>query len=476
MMGVTDTENVIRSVQFRNTSTGDNAEMRFVACANDSNYIAFTCPSNNNTGSFFGITKSSGNFIFSAGGTRNMYIGPLTSNSISFCSNGTVRMTVNSDGTTNFTQNISAPNLTSMNTQLTGITETAITKTGTIIGSNVLSNNETRLTAVENKTQNFNSTGTTFLNTSFTIDTGSGDSTQRRFRFIKGSGLLEHFNSTTYTTNFAPMTRVRPIGNHSYEMRVHQGEDAGNAAMFRFVLSNNEGGAVSPVKKGFQFLNWGTEISVINSDGTFSCIGNMTVPSLNGNNIGAPATFRYDAVTPFIPVVASTGIIEVGDRIDFHRVTTEEDYTVGLQVAALNRLSMRHNNTRYYGDLELGTTFYRNTSGLCQLQSNSSSNMLWFNNAGTNTWIMDSTSSGERWSTTRDNASTAFNRSTGIAYNNNFLLQTTDYTTATVISNHLHVNLNGMTYVPLLGMRVHKDDMTSGQEVMIQAGKNHPVL
>jgi len=31
----------------------------------------------------------------------------------------------------------------------------------------------------------------------------------------------------------------------------------------------------------------------------------------------------------------------------------------------------------------------------------------------------------------------------GIAYNSNFLLQTGDYSTAIVISNHLHVNLNG---------------------------------
>jgi len=62
---------------------------------------------------------------------------------------------------------------------------------------------------------------------------------------------------------------------------------------------------------------------------------------------------------------------------------------------------------------------------------------------------------------------------TGLSYNSNFHLQTTDYTKASVISNHLHVNLNGMTYKPLMGIRAHKDDMTSGQEVMIQVGKHH---
>jgi len=62
---------------------------------------------------------------------------------------------------------------------------------------------------------------------------------------------------------------------------------------------------------------------------------------------------------------------------------------------------------------------------------------------------------------------------TGISNNSNLQLHTTDYTTATIISNHLHVNLNGMTYKPHLGIRAHKDDMTDTQEVMIQVGKNH---
>jgi len=71
------------------------------------------------------------------------------------------------------------------------------------------------------------------------------------------------------------------------------------------------------------------------------------------------------------------------------------------------------------------------------------------------------------------NITTLETNTTRISYNNNFNLQTTQYTTATVISNHQHVNLNGMTYVPLLGIRAHKDDMTSGQEVMIQVGRDH---
>jgi len=341
--------------------------------------------------------------------------------------------------------------------------------------------------------------------------------------------------------------------------------------------------------------------------------GNLIVGWLNGNKIGAPSIFRYDTVTPFIPVVDSNGVIEVGNRIDFHRATNEEDYTVGLEINTLNRLSVRHTNTTFAGDLELGTTFYKNTGGICRLMSNPSSNMLWYNNAGTNTWICDATSNGERWSTTRDNALTAVTRTTGmtytpavvepqpaaayttltnniyitecyanryhtnstsslpinsvanvstwgairivrtglaqntpcgymfgrgndptnmtknlcaiyyvspttdiskgeirigieteastsstncitfdtdtkvtkfpanitapnitgIVYNDNLLLQSTDYTTATIISNHLHVNLTGMTYKALMGIRAHKGDLATSQEMMIQLGKNH---
>jgi len=144
--------------------------------------------------------------------------------------------------------------------------------------------------------------------------------------------------------------------------------------------------------------------------------GNLSVVKLNDNNIGSPDVYRYDNVTPFLPVVGSDGIMEVGARIDFHRATNEEDYTVGIEVKSTNLLSVRHTNPAYAGDLEVGTTYFRNTSGTCLLRSNNSSNMLWHNNAGTLLWICDATSSGERWSTTRDNALFAFTRTTGMTY------------------------------------------------------------
>ena len=80
---------------------------------------------------------------------------------------------------------------------------------------------------------------------------------------------------------------------------------------------------------------------------------------------------------------------------DFHRAIENEDYIVGLEVISLNKLAIRQNNTTYAGDLELGTTFYRNTSSTCKLMTNTSSNILWYNNAGSLIWICDATSAGE---------------------------------------------------------------------------------
>jgi len=335
---------------------------------------------------------------------------------------------------------------------------------------------------------------------------------------------------------------------------------------------------------------------------------------IDGNRVGAPAIFRYDDVTPFIPVVGSDGIMEVGNRIDFHRATEEEDFSTCLTNTALNQISIQNTNGTTFGNLELGGLIIRPASNhSCRLIANTASNLLWYNNAGVNTWVCDATGNTERWSVTRDNALAAFTRTTGmthtpavvepdpaparttfahniysvecyanryftnstsslpinsvsnvstwgamrivrtglaqntpcgymfgrgndpvgtpknlcaiyyvapttdltkgeirigietdastsstncitfdtdtketkfpanitapnltgISYNNNFLLQSTEYTTATIISNHLHVNLTGITYKSLMGMRAYKGDLTTGQEMMMQVGKSH---
>jgi len=75
-----------------------------------------------------------------------------------------------------------------------------------------------------------------------------------------------------------------------------------------------------------------TMISIMPAFQTTIIGGDLTVESLNGNKIGAPSVFRHDEVTQFIPVVGTDGVVEVGQRIDFHRATNEEDYTVGLEI------------------------------------------------------------------------------------------------------------------------------------------------
>jgi len=334
---------------------------------------------------------------------------------------------------------------------------------------------------------------------------------------------------------------------------------------------------------------------------------------LNGNRIGAPDIFAYNDVTPFIPIVNSNGIIEVGNRIDFHRATEEEDFSTCLTNNALNQISIQNTNGTTFGNLELsGLTIRPSSNHSCRLIANTASNLLWYNNSGVNTWVCDATGTTERWSVTRDNALAAFTRTTGmtytaattdpvnpantnfahnitssecysgryhtwgtsslpmnavsnssswgairivrtglaqntpcgfqfgrgndsttmpnnycaiyyvsptadiskgeirigtekeantsstncitfdtdtkitkfpanitapnitgIAYNNNFLLQSSDYTTATVINNHIQIDLTSVTYKAHLGMRIHKYDLANDQEMMFQLGKSN---
>ena len=138
---------------------------------------------------------------------------------------------------------------------------------------------------------------------------------------------------------------------------------------------------------------------------------------INGNKIGAPDIFAFNDVTPFIPIVGSDGIIEVGNRIDFHRATTEDDYSTCLINTSLNQLSIQGTNTGTYGNLELGGLIVRPSSThTCRLIANTASNLLWFINAGVNHLVCDATGNTERWSTTRDNALLAATRTTGMTH------------------------------------------------------------
>jgi len=186
--------------------------------------------------------------------------------------------------------------------------------------------------------------------------------------------------------------------------------------------------------------------------------GNLVTGTLNGNKIGTPSSFIYNNYSPYIPVCDSNGVIEVGVSIDFHDLFTEQDNRARISCVGSNILelagtaSMRM--TRI--DVSAGMTLRSGNTLMKFTKSDPAINML----------TLDATTDVATFS-----GNVVAPNLTGIAYNNYFLLQTTSYTTATVISNHLHVNLTDVPYKPLLGIRAYKGDLASEQEMMIQVGK-----
>ena len=81
-LAITTSENVISSIQFQNLSSGAAAEMRFIAAGDGGTYMAFTHPSSGNSGTFWGATKSTGDFIFSS--ARDLYLGTIAAKDIYF--------------------------------------------------------------------------------------------------------------------------------------------------------------------------------------------------------------------------------------------------------------------------------------------------------------------------------------------------------------------------------------------------------
>ena len=76
---MTADHNSIMGLQLQNQNTGISAEMRFIVANDENNYMAFTQPGSGNTGSFFGLDKDSGSFIFNTGDEdRSMGIGTLS--------------------------------------------------------------------------------------------------------------------------------------------------------------------------------------------------------------------------------------------------------------------------------------------------------------------------------------------------------------------------------------------------------------
>ena len=61
---------------------------------------------------------------------------------------------------------------------------------------------------------------------------------------------------------------------------------------------------------------------------------------------------------------------------------------------------------------------------------------------------------------------------TGLSFNSNYNLQTTSYTTATILTNHLQVNLPSGTY-GLGGIRAYISTLADLEETMITTGRDH---
>jgi len=135
--------NNIQSFQLENLSNGTGAEMRFIAKANDGNYMAFTSPSASNTGAFFGVTKSAGNFVFNAGVSRALVIGNYLANDVVFGTNNAENMRIKSGGnigigTTSPSNKLEVNGSGWFNANLTATNVTA-TGTLTVSGNSTLS-------------------------------------------------------------------------------------------------------------------------------------------------------------------------------------------------------------------------------------------------------------------------------------------------------------------------------------------------
>lgn len=95
-VAITSNANRIECMQLQNKHNGTAAEMRFIAAADDNSYVLFTQPSSGNTGTFFGATKNTGSFIIA--GTRKLFLGTNTAQSVHIGTGNNIKMTVTSAG------------------------------------------------------------------------------------------------------------------------------------------------------------------------------------------------------------------------------------------------------------------------------------------------------------------------------------------------------------------------------------------
>lgn len=92
--------NAIAGMEFKNFSTGVNADFRFAIADTTNHYLAFAVPGTGNTASaLFGLSRSAATFLFSNGGTgRTLAIGTLQAQALVLGTNNTERMRILSSG------------------------------------------------------------------------------------------------------------------------------------------------------------------------------------------------------------------------------------------------------------------------------------------------------------------------------------------------------------------------------------------
>jgi len=117
--------------------------------------------------------------------------------------------------------------------------------------------------------------------------------------------------------------------------------------------------------------------------------GDLSVNNLNGNQIGSPDVFRYDEVTPFIPVVKSDGVIEIGRYIDFHAADVSHDFytrlscigTNALEITGTSSMRMTRIDTSVGMALRTGFTsmnFYKNDASTSMLTLDATTDVATF--------------------------------------------------------------------------------------------------
>ena len=317
-----------------------------------------------------------------------------------------------------------------------------------------------RLLELNNKTQNINANGTTLSNIS-TINTHNFND-----MYTTVDDLFMLTRDVTYIDDGLKIPKIQtvritiPTGFPSFSIMSNIGgetianfdnDDRSSTFTGELTATNIS----STNKTDIEALQ--TKTQNINADG--SVLSNIV--TLNGNKIGTPSSFIYKNIAPYIPICNTTGIIEVGSGIDFHDGSTNQDTQTRLASIGTNILEIQGTSSSLrLGRLDVNNGIDLRTPNLIMhfYKNDLTTSMLTLN-AATNTATFI--------------GNIVAPNLTGIAYNSNFCIQGSDYTQVTTLNNHLYIELTAGTYVPHMGLRIHKTNLSNGQEMMLQVGKDN---